>query len=89
MDYIILSNEAMSFLCNNLATTLEQLSFMQDGPSEVKYEHILTLLNRCTKLTQLNLTNTRQGFDSGLTNDGKEKLRNQFQQLVNEYANTN
>ena len=55
---------------------------MRDGPSEVKYEYILSLLNRCTKLTQLNLINTRHGFNSGLTYDEKEEFRNQFQQLV-------
>ena len=82
IDYIILCDEAMSFLSNNLTTTVEKLSFMRDGPSEVKYEHIKTLLNRCTKLTELNLTNVRHGYNSGLTCDEKEEFRNQFQQLI-------
>ena len=82
MDYIVLSQEAMSYFCNNLTTKIQKLSFMRDGPSEVKYEDIKRLLNRCSSLTELNLINIRRGCGSGLADHEIEIFKSQYPQLT-------
>ena len=82
MDYIGLSQEGMSIFCKNLTPKIQKLSFMQDGPSEVKYENIKILLNRCTNLRELNIINTRRGYGSGLTDEEIELFKSQFPQLT-------
>ena len=82
MDYIMLCGEGFEFLCNNLTVTVQKLSLMRDGPHEMKHKHIKELLQRCAKLTELNLTNIRHGFGHGLSSDEKENFKTKYPHLT-------
>ena len=57
-----LSKDSINFLVNNLTPKVEKLSigYLQN----LKDDHVITLVNRCNKLSVLNLEHTRISYDS-------------------------
>jgi hypothetical protein len=54
-NYTYLSEESLDYICNNLSKNIVKLGFRNQD--NLRDEHITALVNRCNKLTSLDLEN--------------------------------
>jgi len=81
-----LSQESISFLCNNLTPTIRKLSLRKQN---IKAEDVQALVTRCDKITELNICSSKISETNEITNKVSyivEKLSNTLVKLGINYV---